>query len=124
MSVAYPRQINGLASAARTTATTFNFSPAEDAVALTVVIVSTAQGAAPSLTFNVEAFDDASSTWIPILASAVVTAAGTRVLRVDPRTPLIANLVAQCALFPKMRLNIAVANADSLTYSVGLILSA
>jgi hypothetical protein len=122
----FPRQIEGLASAARTATTTKAFAPAEGAIGLTVVVVATAKGAAPSVVFNVEAFDEASQTWFNVLTPAAMTLAAptTAIYRVDPRITAAANLTAQDHLYPKMRINAVAGNSDSYTYSVGLILSA
>lgn len=95
------------------------FGVPQKSVGLMVRVDSTAQGAAPSVVFNIEGWDDAAQEWFLILASAAVTTGpGGVLLKVDPRITAGANLVAQHGLVPRMRVNPVHGNGDSLTYSV------
>ena len=95
------------------------FGPPQKSVGVMVRLDTTAQGAAPSVVFNIEGYDPAADEWFLLLASAAVTATGTSiVLRVDPRITAGANLVAQSGLVARMRVTPVHGNGDSLTYSV------
>jgi hypothetical protein len=113
------------ASAARTaTPTAREFGPPEGAVGLTIRIDVSASAATPSVVFTIQARDEVAGEWFDILASAAITGAGSTVMRVDPRIVASANVVAQSALFPRMRLTPVHADADSITYSVAAFASA
>lgn len=83
------------------------------------IIDVTAIGAAPSVVFNIEAFDPASGKWYPLLASAAITAVGTTVLRIYPGVAAAANLAVSDALPQTWRMRPVHGNGDSITYSVG-----
>jgi hypothetical protein len=78
--------------------------PAE---AIEVVVISgTAKTGTPSVVINVQAFDDASGTWVTLLASAALADAGTKVLLVGPNVPQVANVSAAHVLRQRMRVNL------------------
>lgn len=87
-----------------------------------VVIDATAKTATPSVTFTLEGKDLASGKYYTILASAAVTDVGTTVLRAYPGAAASANASTNDRLPKTWRVSVAVADADSLTYSVGAIL--
>jgi hypothetical protein len=84
-----------------------------------IYIVVTAITATPSVVFNVEAWDEASQTWILILASAAIIAAGTTTLRIFPGATVAANVGVNDFLPERWRIRPVHADADSITYSVG-----
>lgn len=87
-----------------------------------VVIDATAISATPSVVFNIEGRDPASSKWVSLLASAAVTAVSTTTLRVYPGLTAAANLVASDVLPEMIRIRPVHGDADSITYTVGVTL--
>lgn len=83
---------------------------------------ATAIGAAPSVTPTIQGFDPGSGLWYDILVGAAKTATGLTILRVYPGMTAAANLVANDFLPPQWRINVAVGNADSMTYSITALL--
>jgi hypothetical protein len=78
--------------------------PAE---AVEVVVVSgVAKTGTPSVVINVQAFDDASQTWLTLLASAALTDIGNKVLLVGPNVPQVSNVSAAHVLRGRMRVNL------------------
>jgi hypothetical protein len=82
----------------------------------------TAIGAAPSITPTIQGFDPVWSQWYNILVGTAITAIGYTVLKVYPGATNAANAVANDILPPTWRINIAVANADSITYGISAFL--
>jgi hypothetical protein len=76
-------------------------------------------GGLGSITATIEGQDPASGKWYTILASAVLTAVGTVVLRVYPGLVVAANLAANDILPRTWRVNVVANNANPVTYSVG-----
>lgn len=105
-------------SAARTTLQNSEDIPNEGFRGLTLVIDATA-GTPTGVTFTIKGKDPVSGKYYTILASAAITGAGTTVLRIYPGMTAAANLAASAPLPPIWRLEITVADAGSLTYSVG-----
>jgi hypothetical protein len=89
-----------------------------ESIEATIVFVKT--GAAPSVTFTIQAFDDAAQTWITLLAGAALAANGTQNLLVGPYAPNVNNVSAAHVLRNRMRVDIAVGNTDVGTYSVSI----
>lgn len=106
-----------LASAARTAtpapADQLNYGSA----GLVVTINVTAIGVAPSVVPAIQ-FKDAAGVYYTLLTGAAITAIGATILRLDPRLPAVANLIAQVHFGRTFRVNLAHSNADSITYSV------
>lgn len=109
-----------LGSAARTTETTSDEQTNLNHRAAHFIVDVTAIVATPSITVNIEAQDTASSVWYPILISAAITATGTTVLKVGPGYTPVANLTANDSLPYRWRVRVEHADADSITYSVGV----
>lgn len=78
----------------------------------------------PSVVFTVLGVDPVSGLTYTILASAAVTGATTRILRVGPGLTASANLIVNDVLPPVIRISAVHADADSITYSVGASLCA
>lgn len=110
-----------LASASRTTTqtsadiTTYNLGAI--AVYLNVTVAGTG-----SITVSINEKDPASGVYNALLTGAAVTANGFNVYRIDPRTPAVANLIAQIALPRIIQIVVTANNANAITYSVGYTL--
>jgi hypothetical protein len=87
---------------------------------VTFIIKTTAKGSAPSVTPSIEGYDEASDSWVTLLTGAAITNVGTVLLTVSPSILGVANVALQRVAPARFRLYLAVANADSLTYSVGV----
>lgn len=107
-------------SAARTAiATSKDISNHEGAIGLVLTIDATAAANTPSVTFTIEGKDPTSGKYYTILTSAAITGIGTTTLRVHPDLTAATNTVAKDMLPAVWRVKTAVADTDSLTYSVG-----
>lgn len=70
-----------------------------------------------SITFTIQYYENTSGTWLTLLASAALSAAGHTVLQIDPRIPTAANAAVQ-ALVPR-RLRVTPSGTiTSVTYGV------
>jgi hypothetical protein len=107
------------ASAARTTAQTgvTMVNPGFKGVIVTVDI--TAVGVTPSDTFTIKGYDIASNKWNTILASTAKVATGTTVMTVLPSVVASANVAVSQGIPAQWRVDVAVGNATTATYSVG-----
>lgn len=112
-----------LASAARTIATNSADLISYNARFLRVAIDISAIAGSPSLVFTVKAKDALSGVYSTILASAALTGTGHTVLLIGPGLLAVANLVANAPLPRTFRVEVTVGTADSVTYSVGAVLS-
>lgn len=111
-----------LASAARTASVTGDDQINLGYRGLHLVIDVTAAAATPSVVFTIQGKDRTSGKYYTILASAAITATGTTVLRVYPDLTAAANTVVNDVLPECWRVIAVAADADSLTYSVGVSL--
>lgn len=110
-------------SAARTaTPDTMEFD-LERARSLVVTIDVTAASATPSVVFTIMGVDRVSGKTYDILVSAAITGTGTTVLRVDPDLTAAANTIAKDIVPACIRIKAVHADADSITYSVGAMVS-
>lgn len=116
------RYIELLPSAARTAALNTDDQSSAGHRGMIMVIDATAEVDTASVTFTIQGKDGLSGKYFTILASAAVTAVGTTVLRVYPGLTASANLIASDVLPATWRLAVTVADADALTYSVGVYL--
>jgi hypothetical protein len=107
------------ASAARTTAQTGSPINNPYGRGLRVHTNVTADPAAASITVTVQGYDATAGDWYDLLASAAINAVGKRTLLIYPGATTAANLVANLPAPPVFRVNVAVADADSMTYSIG-----
>lgn len=114
-----------LASGARTTAQTVTKDTENKPISnacwrgVEVIINVTLDPASASITPYIEGYDPASASWFTILQGAAITGTGQTILRVHPDLTAAANLVAKDALPFDWRFRMAVADTDSMTYSVG-----
>lgn len=79
----------------------------------------TADPAAASITPHIEAWDEASQDWVDLLTGAAITAVGSVTLTVADWVTAAANVAAEQKAPSKCRFRMAVADTDSMTYSVG-----
>lgn len=89
-----------------------------------VIINTTVDGAAASVTPTIEGKDPASGEYYAILTGAAVAATGTVVLRVYPGLAAVANVAVSAVLPRTWRVTMTAADTDSLTYSIGVVESA
>jgi len=122
MPYSVPTATTLLPSAARTASVTGDDQINLGHRGLHLVIDVTAAADTPSVVFTIQGKDRASGKYYTILASAAITATGTTVLRVYPDLTAAANLVVNDVLPECWRVIATAADADSLTYSVGVSL--
>jgi len=79
--------------------------------------------AAAAVTFLIDGLDVASGNWYNILTSAALAATGKTILRVSTRLTASANLIAKDIVPHEFRGRTTVADADSMTYSMGYSLA-
>ena len=118
------QRLNGgltlLASAARTTATdsadftNYNWRGA-------IFVIDITAGTTPSLTFTVQGKDPVSGKYFTQLQTAALAAVATTVIYVYPGSTPANNVTANAPLATTFRMDVAVGNANSITYSVGCI---
>jgi len=109
-----------LASAARTAAVSSADFSAEEVLSSEFVFDITVDPATASITPTIEGKDPISGSYYTILAGAAKAAVGTTVLRVGPTIIAAANVAANAILPSEFRVSVAVADADSITYSIGV----
>ena len=86
-----------------------------------IIIDVTATAATPSVTPALEGFDPLSLKWYPLIASiTAITATGTTVIKYGVNTAVVANNANQGFIPETFRLTMTHADADSITYSVGI----
>lgn len=85
-----------------------------------VIIDVTAVTATPSVVPVIEAKDEVSGKFYPLLTGSAITGVGTTVLQVGRDVATVANLSQQNILPTNMRVTFTHADADSITYSVGM----
>jgi hypothetical protein len=110
-----------LASAARTA------TPPTDTIVVPpgtrgvlVVVDATAVTATPSVVVTIRGLDPASGKTVDLLVSAAIASVTTRVLRVHPELTASANLIAKDVVPNLIQIACVHADADSITYSVGI----
>lgn len=113
------RSFTLMESAARTADSTIR-AHNDGWVGMILVIDATAVVATPSVVFTIQGVDPATSKTWDILASAAITATGTTILRVHPELAAAANSVAKDMLPAHWQLLCDHADADSITYAVGV----
>ncbi len=116
------RYVTVLASAARTALEAVEIVQAsgDNPLALVFTIDVTLDAASAVITPSIQGFDPLSETWTTILTGAAISALGDVQLRIGIGLPVTANLSANYAIPKKFRFNMAVADTDAITYSVGL----
>jgi hypothetical protein len=107
-------------SVARTATPTASTLYTRCAKGVTATIVVTAKTGTPSITMAVQYYDPGSTTWVSLLTSVAITAAGTTTLVVAPGVAAAANLAVSTTIPDMIRVLVTHADAQSITYSVGL----
>ncbi len=109
-----------LASAARTAAIVSPVLSAEQVLSSEFVFSITLDPGTASITPTIEGKDPISGNFHTILAGAAKAAVGTTVLRVGPTIIAASNVAANAMLPTEFRVSVAVADAESMTYSIGV----
>jgi hypothetical protein len=117
------QEVTAYASAARTTAQTGSDIPTYNLNGATIVLDVTAITATPVLTLTIQGKDSLSGKYYDILTGAAVSTVSTNVYKIALGVTVAANVAVSQPLPAIIRVNIAVADADSATYSVGVNLS-
>jgi len=74
----------------------------------------------PSVVVTMDGFDFGSETWYNLLTSAAVVGASLNVYKIHPDFTAVANLVAKEGIPYLWRVILTHADADSITYSLGV----
>jgi hypothetical protein len=115
--------ITALASAARTVSADSGTLLNPNAQAAHFIVDVSAIVATPSIVVTIEGRDVASLVWYPLLIANAITTVGTTVLKVGRAFTAQPNLTANDLLPYIYRVSVANADADSITYSIGVNLS-
>ena len=121
MSVNFPT-VEVLASAARTALVTGADQTNEYARGLHVIIDVTLDPALASITPTIQGKDEISGKYYDLLVGAAIAAVGVTVLKIYPGITVAANVSASDILPKTWRVNMAVADADSMTYGIAATL--
>ncbi len=90
---------------------------------LIVVIDCTVDPANASVVFDIIGVDEVSGKTFILLTSAAIVATGTTILRVSPHLTAAANVIAKDIVPPSLSVIATHADTDSITYSVGGMLT-
>ncbi len=112
-----------LALAARTTAQSVDILNEAGRKYLILTIDVTVDPAAASITPTIRAKDPVAGTYSTLLAGAAIASVTTIVLKIGPALTAAANLVANDFIPRSWNFQMAVADTDSITYSVSYQLS-
>lgn len=109
-----------LASAARTVETTSSIVTIINSGyrGCHIIIDVTADPDSASITPTIQGYDTVSGKFYTLLAGLAIIAVGTTVLKIYPGLTASANAIANDILPSKFRISMAVADTDSMTYSV------
>ncbi|MFA9204996.1 MAG: hypothetical protein ACEQSH_00925 [Bacteroidia bacterium] len=118
MARAANREITVFASAAYTAAQNSADLYNPYARGAVLVIDVTAITSSPSVTFTVKGKSALGSDYYTILTSAAITGTGQTILRIYPGLTASANVTVSDVLPLVWRVEVAVGNANSMTYSV------
>jgi hypothetical protein len=106
-----------LPSAARTTAQSVELERGYSSIQ--VIIDVTLDPGTASITPAIEGWDEASGKWIALLTGTAIAATGQVILTVGDWIATAANVSRSMKAPSKCRFTMAVADAQSMTYSVG-----
>lgn len=107
------------ATAARTLAFTGDDIPTGGASAFILDFDETAHASSPSNTPTIQGKDPVSGVYYTLLAGAAITTEGHTTMAVGRGLPVTSNVSANAPLPAVIRVVVAVANANSMTYSLG-----
>jgi hypothetical protein len=108
-----------LASAARTTAINSADFINYNAKGAHIIIDVSALIAGAELTPTIQGKDPVSGNYYDLLVGLPITATGTNIIKIYPGIAAVVNAAASDILPRTWRVSLAVANANSVTYSVG-----
>ncbi len=111
--------ITVLTSAARTALVTGSDITNTNHRGVVVVLDVSLDPSTASITLTIQGKDTESSSYYDLLVGAAVAATGTTDYTVYPGCIAVANAVANLPLPRVFRVNMAVADAESMTYSIG-----
>lgn len=112
-----------LASAARTATVAVSGINTGDAPAAYFVLDVTVDGAASAgITWKVDYLDETSGKYVNLLTGASVADVGTTVYKISPALTAAANSIAQEHVPQTLKVTVTHADANAMTYSVGLLL--
>ena len=111
-----------LASAARTAVVTSEDITNSGYKGCHIIIDVTADPASASITPTIQGLDSVSGKYYTLLAGNAISAVGTTVLRIYPGLVASANVTVNDIVPNKFRVSMAVADTDSITYSVAVSL--
>lgn len=113
---------NNLISAQRTTQQDVFVTNVDNVRGIRVVLdVTNLHSVTPVLTVSIAEFDDASGKYITLLTGGAVATVSTNVYSIHPDLTASANLIAKDIIHRgKIRIRVAVADADACTYSLGI----
>lgn len=114
------QNITALSSAARTATTNSASLTNRNFQGAHFIIDVTAITATPSITPTIQGYDDLSGKWYDLLVGNAISAVGTNILKIHPGITGVANAAANDILPRTYRISMAHADADSITYSVGV----
>jgi len=115
------KHVTAYASAARTATPTAVTVATGRYNNMVINVDVTASAATPSVVVTVDALDVLSGEYVTVLTSAAFTGSvETRRLRIGPDIAAVADLAANNVLADTMRITCTHADADSITYSVGV----
>ena len=117
-----PAESTILASAARTTLQNVSVTNSAGYRGVHVVIDTTLDPSTASITPSIQWYSTLGDDWITVLTGAAIAGTGVIMLSVFPGAVAAANTVADGWLPPTWRFSMAVADAESMTYSVNAIL--
>jgi hypothetical protein len=110
------------ASAARTATPTAFEVEVDGHRGVEVYINSTAVTATPSVVATIYRYDELSGAYVSVLASAAIATVTTTRLKVAPGLVPSANAVASDFIGNKLKIELVHGDADSITYTVDLVL--
>jgi hypothetical protein len=116
-------EIVAFASAARTATVSSDDLANPGAHSAYVVIDCTAVVSSPSVVFTVEGKDPASGKYFVIATSAAIVGTGTTVIRINDALTASGTTIYKDAAPPTFKVKATHGNANSITYSVGVMLS-
>ena len=108
-----------LASAARTATVTVTLDT-RGAAGFYVYLDVTVDPSSAVLTMNIDGFDASANEAFTLLDGAAVNSVSFNVYKVWPGATVVANLAANEWLPDRVNIHIAVADSDSMTYSVSV----
>lgn len=112
---------SNLPSDSRTTAQAVTVDNIEARGIRVTLVVTSLNAVTPVLTVTIAEYDPASQTYLTLLTGAAISTVSSNVYSVHPDLTAAANLVAKDIIRRgRIRVSVAVGDADACTYSLGL----